>query len=343
MERDPACHRPIEPLLFFKPPSAIIGPDEPIRIPTWAGRIEHEAEMAVVIGKRASNVKADAAMSYVLGVTCLNDVTARELQVKDIQYTRAKGFDTFAPLGPCIVQGLDLTAGQAVAIARQPWNQFSRKLRMFLSHPHLFRSSRSGSSAMSGARARENARRKESPGPCECECRKATRSGDGILRSGSVHRRRPQRRLVRLCEPHVPAVLARAECGLLDAGSAGPWHRIAGRGGQLLRDRPKYAGAGHEAHEVVAVVVAEDEDDVASRRGRALLSCRRNDERDCAQRDADYAPHRTTVARLFIGQVNLGDRIVAARLEATDPGLVMDDHFLGSLIDGDHPCTVADT
>ena len=73
----------------------MIGPDEEIRIPAWAGRIEHEAEMAVVIGKRASNVKAADAMDYVLGITCLNDVTARELQAKDVQYSRAKGFDTF--------------------------------------------------------------------------------------------------------------------------------------------------------------------------------------------------------------------------------------------------------
>jgi 2-keto-4-pentenoate hydratase/2-oxohepta-3-ene-1,7-dioic acid hydratase in catechol pathway len=63
--------------------------------------------MAVVIGRRASNVKAERAMEHVLGITCLNDVTARELQVKDIQYTRAKGFDTFSPIGPCIAIGLD--------------------------------------------------------------------------------------------------------------------------------------------------------------------------------------------------------------------------------------------
>ena len=98
---------PAEPLVFLKPPSAVTGPEEAIRIPAWAGRIEHEAEMAVVIGMRASNVKADAAMNYLLGVTCLNDVTARELQVKDVQYSRAKGFDTFAPIGPCIAAGLD--------------------------------------------------------------------------------------------------------------------------------------------------------------------------------------------------------------------------------------------
>ena len=75
----------------------MIGPDEPIQLPSWAGRIEHEAEMAVVIGKRASRVNAAEAMDYVLGITCLNDVTARELQAKDVQYSRAKGFDTFAP------------------------------------------------------------------------------------------------------------------------------------------------------------------------------------------------------------------------------------------------------
>lgn len=98
---------PAEPLVFLKPPSAVIGPDDDIRIPGWAGRIEHEAEMAVVIRKRAANVKAADAMDYVLGVTCLNDVTARELQAKDVQYSRAKGFDTFSPIGPCIAVGLD--------------------------------------------------------------------------------------------------------------------------------------------------------------------------------------------------------------------------------------------
>ena len=101
---------PDEPLVFLKPPGSVIGPEDPIRIPEWAGRIEHEAEMAIVIGKRASNVKSAAAMDYVLGVTCLNDVTARELQAGDVQYSRAKGFDTFAPIGPCIAVGLDPSA-----------------------------------------------------------------------------------------------------------------------------------------------------------------------------------------------------------------------------------------
>jgi 2-keto-4-pentenoate hydratase/2-oxohepta-3-ene-1,7-dioic acid hydratase in catechol pathway len=98
---------PAEPLLFIKPPTTVIGPEAPIAIPSWAGRIEHEAEMAVVIRRRAWRVKAAQAMDYILGVTCLCDVTARELQAKDVQYSRAKGFDTFAPLGPCIAVGLD--------------------------------------------------------------------------------------------------------------------------------------------------------------------------------------------------------------------------------------------
>ena len=98
---------PEEPLVFSKPSTSVVGPDEPIHLPVWAGRIDHEAEMAVVIGKRAYNVKAERALDYVLGITCLNDVTARELQNKDVQYTRAKGFDTFGPIGPCIAIGLD--------------------------------------------------------------------------------------------------------------------------------------------------------------------------------------------------------------------------------------------
>lgn len=101
---------PDEPLVFLKPPGAVIGPEEAIRVPEWPGRIEHEAELAIVIGKRCSRVKAAEAMQYVLGMTCFNDVTARELQAKDGQYSRAKGFDTFAPIGPCVAVGLDPSA-----------------------------------------------------------------------------------------------------------------------------------------------------------------------------------------------------------------------------------------
>jgi len=101
---------PSEPLMFLKPSTAVIGPGDVIRIPPGVGEIHYEAELGVVMGKRASRVTADNAMEHVLGLTCLIDVTARELQRKEIQYTRAKGFDTFAPIGPCIAVGLDPSA-----------------------------------------------------------------------------------------------------------------------------------------------------------------------------------------------------------------------------------------
>src|SRR5688572_15840097 len=101
---------PAEPLLFLKPSTAVIGPDDPIVIPEGAGRVDHEAEMGVVIGTRAWQVGEHEASRYVFGITCVNDVTARELQAKDVQYTRAKGFDTFAPIGPCIAVGLEPSA-----------------------------------------------------------------------------------------------------------------------------------------------------------------------------------------------------------------------------------------
>jgi 2-keto-4-pentenoate hydratase/2-oxohepta-3-ene-1,7-dioic acid hydratase in catechol pathway len=101
---------PAEPLMFLKPSTAVVGPNDPIVLPEGAGRIDHEAEVGVVIGSRAWNVPEAEALRYVFGITCVNDVTARELQRKDVQYTRAKGFDTFAPIGPCIATGMDLRA-----------------------------------------------------------------------------------------------------------------------------------------------------------------------------------------------------------------------------------------
>ena len=99
---------PKQPLLFLKPPSAVIGPHDIIIYPDMAGRVDYEGELAVMLKKRASRLPADVDVSpYILGYTCLNDVTARDLQDKDGQWTRAKSFDTFAPLGPCIVTDLD--------------------------------------------------------------------------------------------------------------------------------------------------------------------------------------------------------------------------------------------
>lgn len=100
---------PKEPLIFLKPPSAVIGPGSSIVIPPGAGRVDYEAEVGIVIGRTARNVRAAEARDYVLGLTCVNDVTDRDLQKRDVQYTRAKGFDTFAPVGPAIAVGLDWT------------------------------------------------------------------------------------------------------------------------------------------------------------------------------------------------------------------------------------------
>ncbi len=97
---------PPEPLLFLKPSTAVIGPGDPIRLPPGVGRVDHEAELAVVIGRPAHRVPRARAWDYIYGLTCMNDVTARDMQKKEAQYTRCKGFDTFAPIGPCIALGV---------------------------------------------------------------------------------------------------------------------------------------------------------------------------------------------------------------------------------------------
>ncbi len=97
---------PNEPMLFLKPTTAVTGPSTTIWLPPGVGRVDHEAELAVVIGQRARRVRRADAWDYVFGLTCLNDVTARDIQSREVQYTRAKGFDSFAPLGPCVATGL---------------------------------------------------------------------------------------------------------------------------------------------------------------------------------------------------------------------------------------------
>ncbi len=99
---------PQEPLIFLKPPSAIIGPEEPIVLPPISTRVDYEGELTVVIGRLCAQLAPDDDVRpYILGFTCLNDVTARDLQKADGQWTRAKGFDTFCPLGPVIETELD--------------------------------------------------------------------------------------------------------------------------------------------------------------------------------------------------------------------------------------------
>lgn len=98
-----------EPLIFLKPPSAVIGPEEAIVCPPQSKRVDYEGELALVIGRRCRNLKpGENPLEFVFGCTCLNDVTARDLQQADGQFTRAKGFDTFCPLGPVLATGLEL-------------------------------------------------------------------------------------------------------------------------------------------------------------------------------------------------------------------------------------------
>ena len=97
---------PPEPALFLKPPSSVLGPGSAIVLPRQSRRVEHEGELALVIGRRCRDVSPEDAWDCVLGITCGNDVTARDLQRSDVQWTRGKGFDTFCPLGPWVVTGL---------------------------------------------------------------------------------------------------------------------------------------------------------------------------------------------------------------------------------------------
>jgi 2-keto-4-pentenoate hydratase/2-oxohepta-3-ene-1,7-dioic acid hydratase in catechol pathway len=107
---------PPAPILFMKPPSSLIGHGEAIVIPQGADPVHHEAELAVVIGRRARHVRRDEANDYILGFTCANDVSARNFQRDDGQWVRAKGFDTFCPLGPMLITDLD--AGSLAIEAR---------------------------------------------------------------------------------------------------------------------------------------------------------------------------------------------------------------------------------
>ena len=98
---------PLEPYIFLKPISAVCGPDDPIIYPPQSSRVEYEGELAIVIKKRSLCVPPERAWDHILGYTCLNDVTARDLQIRDGQPIRAKAFDTFCPLGPCIATDID--------------------------------------------------------------------------------------------------------------------------------------------------------------------------------------------------------------------------------------------
>ena len=124
---------PEEPLLFLKPNTSVIGPGDRIVRPEISDRVEHEGELAMVIGAMAKNVPEADALSYVFGFTCANDVTARDLQIKDGQWTRGKGFDTFCPLGPVIETDPDLTDARVVTRVNGEVRQDGRTSQLIFS------------------------------------------------------------------------------------------------------------------------------------------------------------------------------------------------------------------
>src|SRR6185295_12071108 len=131
---------PDEPLLFLKAPSAIIASGEDIVLPAASQQVEHEGELGVVIGRIARNIPGDEdPLSYVLGYTCVNDVTARDLQRKDVQFTRGKSFDTFCPVGPFIVDGLNPLNLAVTTRVNGAVKQNGRTADMAFSVPFLIR------------------------------------------------------------------------------------------------------------------------------------------------------------------------------------------------------------
>jgi 2-keto-4-pentenoate hydratase/2-oxohepta-3-ene-1,7-dioic acid hydratase in catechol pathway len=128
---------PSEPVLFLKAVSSVIGPADSIVIPSGVSRVDYEGEMAVVIGKQGRYIAEDRACEHVLGVTCLNDVTARSLQKKDGQWARSKSFDTFTPMGPFIAAGLSYEDLAIETRLNGKSVQSSRTSQMIFSIPKL--------------------------------------------------------------------------------------------------------------------------------------------------------------------------------------------------------------
>ncbi len=129
---------PERPLIFFKPPSAIIGDGEAIRLPKESSRVEHEGEIAVIIRRRAVDVEASDALDYIGGYAPLNDVTARDLQKLDGQWTRAKGFDTFCPLGATkAADGIEPSELEVICRVNGEIRQHGRAADMAFSIPTL--------------------------------------------------------------------------------------------------------------------------------------------------------------------------------------------------------------
>ncbi|KXK06904.1 MAG: fumarylacetoacetate hydrolase family protein [Acidobacteria bacterium OLB17] len=131
---------PKAPLLFLKAPSAFVVSGEPIVIPRQSQQVEHEAELAIIISKQCRNLRDDDAVEpFIKGFTCLNDVTARDVQRGDVQFTRGKSFDTFCPIGPHIVGGLDTSDLSVICRVNGEVRQQGRTSQMVFPHAYLIR------------------------------------------------------------------------------------------------------------------------------------------------------------------------------------------------------------
>lgn len=128
-----ATAAPKNPVLFLKPPSSLLGPNGEIVYPDNCDRVDYEAELAVVIGKKGRNIPENKAGDYIFGYTCLNDVTARNIQKADGQWTRGKGFDTFCPVGPMVIKGVDVSDVSVEAYLNGERKQFGRTSDMIFS------------------------------------------------------------------------------------------------------------------------------------------------------------------------------------------------------------------
>jgi 2-keto-4-pentenoate hydratase/2-oxohepta-3-ene-1,7-dioic acid hydratase in catechol pathway len=131
---------PEEPLIFLKPPSALIGPNEIIIYPDMSKRVDFEGELAVVIRKKARLLKeGDDVQAYILGYSCFNDVTARDLQRKDVQFTRGKSFDTFAAVGPCVATDIDPSSLRLKTFLNGKLKQSGNTKNLIFPIPYLVR------------------------------------------------------------------------------------------------------------------------------------------------------------------------------------------------------------
>ena len=128
---------PAVPIIFFKPPTALIGTGDTIQLPSVSTRVEFEAEIGVVIGKRIRHADVNGAERAIGGYVCVNDVTCRDLQKKDGQWGRAKGFDTFCPVGPRVVSSLDWRALDLICRVNGVERQRARSTDMHFSIPEL--------------------------------------------------------------------------------------------------------------------------------------------------------------------------------------------------------------